>query len=135
MDKIIKKDGHYIDCSQLAKHYHVYTEYGVVYTCTLNQTNIKTNNNKFYILQLLECDNEKEYLVYTRYGRIGDHGTKNQKQYSDSLSAISEYKKIFRQKTGNFWELKHIFKKINGKYFMSDISYDEEEKEEKEEKE
>ncbi|XP_074734936.1 protein mono-ADP-ribosyltransferase PARP3 isoform X2 [Strix uralensis] len=40
------------------------------YDCTLNQTNISANNNKFYIIQLLEHDGA--YSVWSRWGRVVD---------------------------------------------------------------
>ncbi|XP_057560481.1 protein mono-ADP-ribosyltransferase PARP3 isoform X3 [Hippopotamus amphibius kiboko] len=42
------------------------------YDCTLNQTNIGSNNNKFYIIQLLEegdC-----FICWNRWGRVVDGG-------------------------------------------------------------
>ena len=33
------------------------------------QTNVKNNNNKFYIIQLLEDDGSKKYNVWFRWGR------------------------------------------------------------------
>ncbi|XP_068014046.1 protein mono-ADP-ribosyltransferase PARP3 isoform X3 [Melanerpes formicivorus] len=50
------------------------------YDCTLNQTNISANNNKFYILQLLEHNGA--YSVWSRWGRVVDSvdGTKVCKQ-------------------------------------------------------
>ncbi|XP_030842460.1 protein mono-ADP-ribosyltransferase PARP3-like [Strongylocentrotus purpuratus] len=38
------------------------------YDCMLNQTNIGHNNNKFYLIQLLES--YSEYAVFTRWGRV-----------------------------------------------------------------
>jgi hypothetical protein len=35
------------------KGYHVFEEQGKVYAATLNQTKVMTNNNKFYVLQIL----------------------------------------------------------------------------------
>lgn len=41
------------------------------YDCMLNQTNIDANNNKFYVIQLLQNVNESnEFLVWTRWGRV-----------------------------------------------------------------
>jgi len=41
------------------------------------QTNISHNNNKFYVLQLLEDDNKSSWWVWTRWGRgtFCQHGT------------------------------------------------------------
>jgi len=38
---------------------HVYQAGGVTYSKTLNQSNLARNNNKFYIIQLLESDDKK----------------------------------------------------------------------------
>ena len=38
---------------------------------TLNQTNIGQNNNKFYIIQLLEADAGGKWWVWTRWARVG----------------------------------------------------------------
>lgn len=38
------------------------------YDCTLNQTNIGNNNNKFYIIQLLEEDGR--FFCWNRWGRV-----------------------------------------------------------------
>ncbi|XP_076202335.1 protein mono-ADP-ribosyltransferase PARP3 isoform X2 [Aptenodytes patagonicus] len=50
------------------------------YDCTLNQTNIGANNNKFYIIQLLEHDGA--YSVWSHWGRVVDgvDGDKVRKQ-------------------------------------------------------
>ena len=41
-----------------AHKYRVYSENGEVYSTTLNQSNVSTNNNKFYILQVLENESD-----------------------------------------------------------------------------
>lgn len=38
------------------------------YDCTLNQTNIGNNNNKFYLIQLL--DENGQYSCWNRWGRV-----------------------------------------------------------------
>ncbi|MEE6518231.1 hypothetical protein FKM82_029095 [Ascaphus truei] len=40
------------------------------YDCTLNQTNIGSNNNKFYIIQLIRLG--QEYWCWNRWGRVVD---------------------------------------------------------------
>lgn len=37
----------------------------------LNQTNIQNNNNKFYLIQLLENKLGGDYCVWLRWGRVG----------------------------------------------------------------
>uniref|UniRef100_A0A8C3FCE6 NAD(+) ADP-ribosyltransferase n=1 Tax=Chrysemys picta bellii TaxID=8478 RepID=A0A8C3FCE6_CHRPI len=48
---------------------HIYCEGDDVYDVMLNQTNLQFNNNKFYVLQLLEDDGPRSYSVWTRWGR------------------------------------------------------------------
>lgn len=48
---------------------------GVIYDCSLNQSQIGKNANKFYRLQLLEDGKKKTtYHVHTRWGRVGEFG-------------------------------------------------------------
>ncbi len=72
MNKVIKKNDVVMDSVTLTNTHHVLVDGKEVYTCTLNRTNIKTNN-KYYILQLPESDIKKEFTVYT-HNRIGDIG-------------------------------------------------------------
>lgn len=57
--------------------YHVYYEGHNVYDAMLNQTNLKNNNNKFYLMQVLQSDNSKGYAVWFRWGRVGMIGQTN----------------------------------------------------------
>jgi len=43
---------------------HVYQAGGVTYSKTLNQSDLQKNNNKFYIIQLLESDDKKSNIRY-----------------------------------------------------------------------
>jgi len=90
-----------------------------VYSCTLNQTDIKTNKNKFYIMQIIHEHNK--YIVYIRYGRIGENGRIDYKEYTDVVSATNFFAKQFRSKTGNSWSDRDNFVKKDGKYFMAEI--------------
>ena len=47
------------------------------YAVTLNYTNVQRNNNKFYIIQLLQDVHTKKYGVLYRWGRIGFFGQVN----------------------------------------------------------
>jgi poly [ADP-ribose] polymerase len=95
-----------------------------IYTCTLNQTDLKTNKNKFYIMQLLQVGSQ--YVHYIRYGRIGEHGCPSYTHYSSANLGILAFEKQFRSKTGNKWITRQNFIVKSGKYFLSDISYNDE---------
>lgn len=53
---------------------HVLEYDGKVYSATLNQSNMMQNNNKYYIIQVLESDNAKSCYMWTRWGRVGYKG-------------------------------------------------------------
>lgn len=57
--------------SMAAQRVVVCDERGAPYNCILNQTNISSNNNKFYIIQLLQDTTKSSaYEVLTRWGRV-----------------------------------------------------------------
>lgn len=95
----------------------------IVYSCTLNQTVIKDNNNKFYIMQIIKLDNGK-YCHYIRYGRIGYKGTASYDDFGSTNLAIASFKEQFKKKTGNKWEDCDKFVQKKGKYFLAEISYE-----------
>jgi len=68
------------------------------YSCVLNLANVERNSNKFYILQLLESDNI--FYVYSRYGRVGETGVSQNKNYPNLAAAIKEFMKRYKLKTG-----------------------------------
>lgn len=112
------------DCP-VADSTHVYTEGREPWLCTLNQTNIGDNNNKFYVLQLLESDNGSEYMVFTKWGRVG--GKKAQQRLmragADLAAAKKEYNKKFRDKTKNEWAERASFVHHKGKYMLLHRAY------------
>ncbi len=58
---------------QFNTSHHVLRERDEVWDAKLNFSNSTANNNKFYIIQLLEGDDgqENSYYVWTRWGRVG----------------------------------------------------------------
>ena len=84
----------------------VYKDNDVIYECMLNQTDIRDNKNKYYLVQLLKDDKDDDYNVWIRYGRVGARGTKRCIKEGDNLKgAIATFCKQFRTKTGNKWDL------------------------------
>lgn len=92
------------------------------YTCTLNQTDIEANKNKFYIIQVIKMGSK--YIYYTRYGRLGDSGKPDHKEFTSSSAAIAAFEKQFKSKTGNNWKSKDNFVKKDGKYFLTKVEYE-----------
>lgn len=97
------------------------------YTCVLNQTNIASNNNKFYKIQLINVPGgtrTKGLYLFTCYGRIGEKGNPSMKMQSSEEIGIKNFEKQFKSKTGNNWKDRKNFIKYDGKYFISDIRYE-----------
>ena len=60
--------------------------------------------NVFYLMQLLFDKAKGIYILWTRWGRIGDFGQYQRTPFPTLVAAQIEFIKLFRQKTGNKWE-------------------------------
>ncbi|GBC05313.1 hypothetical protein RclHR1_06170017 [Rhizophagus clarus] len=119
---------------------HVYSEDEIVWDALLNCTNIGNNNNKFYIIQLLQTDSFKEYYVFNKWGRVGYSNNQTSSFGPITLDhAKREFSKKFRTKTGNDWltVCQDISKFVpsNGKYTLLKRDYDDYDDEQEDEKE
>ncbi|XP_054802081.1 poly [ADP-ribose] polymerase 2 isoform X2 [Prosopis cineraria] len=84
--------------------YHVLQMAGEIYDAMLSQTNVGDNNNKFYVIQVLESDDGGKFLVYNRWGRVGVKGQdKIHGPYASCETAIQEFENKFFAKTKNHW--------------------------------
>jgi poly [ADP-ribose] polymerase len=73
---------------------------GKSYSATLMYSDLKHNNNKFYIVQVIREDNSGQVYFFTRWGRVGSNG----QQGKDSMSlesAINAFLKKYSDKTSN----------------------------------
>ncbi|CAL0316465.1 unnamed protein product [Lupinus luteus] len=90
--------------------YHVLQLGGEIYEAMLNQTNVGDNNNKFYVIQVLEFDGGGKFLVYNRWGRVGIKGQdKINGPFTSRESAILEFEQKFLAKTKNAWSDRNNF--------------------------
>lgn len=89
------------------------------YDCTLNQTNIGNNNNKFYIIQLLEEDGH--YFCWNRWGRVGEVGQTKMNPFVCLEDAKKDFEKKFREKTKNKWEEREHFVAHPNKYTLIEV--------------
>jgi poly [ADP-ribose] polymerase len=101
----------------------ILTENGVTYSCMLNQTEIDSNKNKFYIMQIINTGTN--YVWFIRYGRIGEPGKSSYSISPNTWEAVNDFEKQFRTKTGNKFNTPNFVKK-NKKYFLTKVSYEEE---------
>lgn len=80
----------------------VYEDASNIWDATLMQVSLERNNNKFYILQIIDCGGH--YQVFTRWGRVNEPG-QNLVVYSgsDIGAAKKAFEKKFSDKTKNKW--------------------------------
>ncbi|XP_028328682.1 poly [ADP-ribose] polymerase 2-like [Gouania willdenowi] len=120
------------ECKAKLGKAHIYSEGNDVFDVMLNQTNLQFNNNKYYLIQLLEDDNAKSYSVWARWGRVGKVGQNSLTACGgDLLQAKNVFKKKFLDKTKNEWDERDQFEKVAGKYDMVFMDYSANEEEEK----
>ncbi len=89
------------------------------YDCMLNQTNIGANNNKFYVIQLLEKGGK--FYAWTRWGRVGEDGQNALLGPSDFAKALKAFQAKFKDKTKNAWEERASFKAVAGRYALIEV--------------
>ncbi|XP_045712648.1 protein mono-ADP-ribosyltransferase PARP3-like [Phyllostomus hastatus] len=94
------------------------------YDCTLNQTNIGSNNNKFYIIQLLE-DGDR-FFCWNRWGRVGEVGQSKLSPFDSLDNAKKDFEKKFRDKTKNSWAERDRFVAHPGKYTLIEVQGEDE---------
>ncbi|XP_047395895.1 poly [ADP-ribose] polymerase 2 isoform X1 [Sciurus carolinensis] len=112
------------ECTAKVGKAHVYCEGNDVYDVMLNQTNLQFNNNKYYLIQLLEDDAQRNFSVWMRWGRVGKIGQHSLVACSGDLHKAKEiFQKKFLDKTKNNWEDREKFEKVPGKYDMLQMDY------------
>lgn len=96
----IPVDQHFFDQT----HYKVYSQGGIIYAKTLNQSNLQNNNNKFYILQILQNEtNPSSIFFYTRWGRVGVLGQQaNIPCFSPEVAILQFNRKVREKLTGGY---------------------------------
>ncbi|KAI8496848.1 Poly [ADP-ribose] polymerase 2 [Branchiostoma belcheri] len=108
----------------------VYCEGNNVWDAMLNQTNLQFNNNKYYLLQLLQETRTKKFYVWLRWGRVGKSGQNNLIECGLNLDEAKEiFTKKFFDKTKNEWANRKKFSKVAGKYDLLQMDYTVKEKE------
>ena len=72
----------------------------------------------FYRMQIWKEKDKDLFILFTNWGRIGEHGGQYQNTpYGSADQAIEEFEKIFKSKSGNDWKTKDTsFQNKKGKY-------------------
>ena len=74
------------------------------------------SGNTFYKMQILRERVRDVYILFTRWGRVGTEGQFQQTPYSAIEEARKEFCSVFKSKSGNLWEDRHSFVKVEKKY-------------------
>ncbi|XP_030067246.1 poly [ADP-ribose] polymerase 2 isoform X2 [Microcaecilia unicolor] len=112
------------ECSAKLGKAHVFCEGDDIYDVMLNQTNLQFNNNKYYLIQLLEDDLQRSFNVWMRWGRVGKVGQKSLVPCGGDLEKAKEiFQKKFFDKTKNSWTERERFEKVTGKYDILKMEY------------
>lgn len=100
-----KKGAPPVDSACNLSNVRVHVDEEGAWACMLNQTNIGGNNNKFYVIQLLEdVATGTTFTVWTRWGRVGERGQSAALSVGKNLSAgKAGFRKKFKEKTVNEW--------------------------------
>jgi len=87
-----------------ASQYHVVLDSnnhfnGKAFDVTMNQSDLKNNNNKFYIIQMLQPDsNPNEFIVWNRWGRVGYDGQSSISPFSSFDAAKLAFSRKYDDK-------------------------------------
>ncbi|CAK4633310.1 hypothetical protein LEN26_010020 [Aphanomyces euteiches] len=86
----------------------------VPYNASLALVNLADNMDEFFILQAIEAGNR--FFVFSKWGHTGTSGQTKLSGPTTFGDARASFCEIFLEKTGNEWDNKKKFTKIDGKY-------------------
>ena len=105
-------------------NYEVIYEDGEPYSTFMVKVEISRgyySGNTFYRMQLLRDTIRGVIVLFTNWGRNGTEGQYQHTPFGSEEEGKSEFSKIFRSKSGNKWEDRANFKKVDKKYRL--VSY------------
>ncbi|KAH3758814.1 WGR domain protein [Pelomyxa schiedti] len=94
---------------------------GDIYDLLMMKVDIKSGAygvNMFYKMQVLYNSVKDIYILWNRWGRVGDPGQFQNTPFSNCAECIKEFESIFKAKSGNLWSNREHFQKQKGKYNM-----------------
>jgi len=97
---------------------------GAIYDCMLTKVDVKSGTygiNNFYKMQVIHNIVQDLYILWNRWGRIGQQGQFQRTPFPSAEDAVTEFCKIFKAKTGNVWKDKDNFEKKPKKYSLMKI--------------
>ncbi|KAG1749621.1 poly polymerase catalytic domain-containing protein [Suillus paluster] len=128
MVTVVKRGAAPVDpISSFVNSHQVYSNAESVWDAMLNQTEVGSNKNKFYVIQLLHVvGDDTQCLLCTRWGRVGENGQSQVKGLWPSVSAINEFKKQFKSKSGVAWPQRFGMVAAKGKYTWLERAFENE---------
>jgi len=70
----------------------------------LFKVDLKRDEMRFYHLQLVHETNKDLFVLFTRWGEIGETGMFQRTPAANKEEGLKEFGKVFREKTGNVWD-------------------------------
>lgn len=110
---------------QLAKAELVTDAHGEPYDALMTKVDLSVGTygqNVFYKMQLVRDVAQEVYIVWTRWGRVGDTGQYQRTPFAMQGEAATEFEKIFRSKAGVAWAERHAAGKQEKKYALVKLS-------------
>ena len=109
--------------SGMADKAHVLEVGSSVYSATLNSTDLATDTNSFYVLQVIQTDTGNKTYLFKKWGRIGTKQGGNRLQQMPQSEAVEEFELLFHDKTGNPWHDRtpDRFQKRPGKFSVMEL--------------
>ncbi|GFR67750.1 poly [ADP-ribose] polymerase [Elysia marginata] len=95
------------------------SETNIPYSVTLSKVDVTCGvwgMYNFYKLQIVQHTAKKLFILFTRWGRIGDRGQFQHTPFQTLAEAAKEFCKIYKSKTGNDWNQKTQFQNHPKKY-------------------
>lgn len=95
------------------------SESSIPYSVTLSKVDVTCGVwglYNFYKLQIVQHTAKKLFILFTRWGRIGDRGQFQHTPFQTLAEAAKEFCKIYKSKTGNDWNQKTPFQNHPKKY-------------------
>lgn len=84
------------------------TDQDVAYDVVLTKVDVQGNSGwglfNFYIMQVVKHKAKDLWILFNRWGVIGDTGQFQRTPFGKREDAVKEFCKIFKAKTGNDWK-------------------------------
>jgi len=84
------------------------SEHNVVYDVLLTKTDVLQGRygvNNFYKMQIIEQKAKSLFILWNKWGRLGEVGQYQRTPYAQLADAVKEFERVFRQKTGNTFSI------------------------------